>query len=43
MRLARVVCLLLLMFGFADLGEAAEDFDHMVTPEERYRIAMSRQ
>jgi arylsulfatase len=26
-----------------DLGEAAEDFDHMVTPEERYRIAMSRQ
>jgi arylsulfatase len=26
-----------------DLGEAAEDFDHMVTPDERYRIAMSRQ
>jgi arylsulfatase len=26
-----------------DLGDAAEDFDHMVTPEERYRIAMSRQ
>jgi len=26
-----------------DLGEAAEDFDHMITPEERYRIAMSRQ
>lgn len=26
-----------------NLGDAAEDFDHMVTPEERYRIAMSRQ
>ena len=26
-----------------DLGDAAQDFDHMVTPEERYRIAMSRQ
>ena len=26
-----------------DLGDAAEDFDHMITPEERYRIAMSRQ
>jgi arylsulfatase len=26
-----------------DLGDAAEDFDHMVTPEERYRIAMFRQ
>jgi len=26
-----------------DLGDAATDFDHMVTPEERYRIAMSRQ
>ncbi len=26
-----------------DLGDAAEDFDHMVTAEERYRIAMSRQ
>ena len=26
-----------------DLGAAAEDFDHMITPEERYRIAMSRQ
>ncbi len=26
-----------------DLGDAAEDFDHLVTPEERYRIAMSRQ
>ena len=26
-----------------DLGDAAEDFDQMVTDEERYRIAMSRQ
>ena len=26
-----------------DLGDAAEDFDHMVTTEERYRIAMARQ
>ncbi len=26
-----------------DLGDAAEDFDHMVTADERYRIAMSRQ
>lgn len=26
-----------------DLGDAAEDLDHMVAPEERYRIAMSRQ
>ena len=26
-----------------DLGDAAEDFDHMVTPEERFRIAMARQ
>jgi arylsulfatase len=26
-----------------DLGDAAQDFDHMVTPEERYRIAMARQ
>lgn len=26
-----------------DLGDAAEDFDHMVTAEERFRIAMSRQ
>jgi arylsulfatase len=26
-----------------DLGDASEDFDHMVTAEERYRIAMSRQ
>ncbi len=26
-----------------DLGDAAEDFDHMVTAEERYRIAMARQ
>ncbi len=26
-----------------DLGDAAQDFDHMVTAEERYRIAMARQ
>jgi hypothetical protein len=26
-----------------DLGDAAEDFDHMVTAEERFRIAMARQ
>ena len=26
-----------------DLGDAAEDFDHLITPEERFRIAMSRQ
>jgi hypothetical protein len=26
-----------------DLGDAAQDFDHMITPEERYRIAMARQ
>ena len=26
-----------------DLGDEAEDFDHMVTPEERYKIAMFRQ
>lgn len=26
-----------------DLGDAAEDFDHLITPEERYRIAMARQ
>jgi arylsulfatase len=26
-----------------DLGEAAQDFDHMITPEERYRVAMARQ
>jgi arylsulfatase len=26
-----------------DLGEDAEDVDHLITPEERYRIAMARQ
>ena len=26
-----------------DLGEDAEDADHLITPEERYRIAMARQ
>jgi arylsulfatase len=26
-----------------DLGEAAQDADHLITPEERYRIAMTRQ
>jgi arylsulfatase A-like enzyme len=26
-----------------DLGDAAQDFDHMITPEERYRIVMARQ
>ena len=26
-----------------DLGDAAEDFDHLVTAEERFRIAMARQ
>jgi arylsulfatase len=26
-----------------DLGEAARDADHLITPEERYRIAMTRQ
>ena len=26
-----------------DLGEAAEDHDHLITPEERYRVAMTRQ
>jgi arylsulfatase A-like enzyme len=26
-----------------DLGEAAEDLDHLITPEERLRIAMARQ
>ena len=24
-----------------DLGEDAEDADHLITPEERYRIAMA--
>jgi arylsulfatase len=26
-----------------DLGEDAEDADHLITPEERLRVAMSRQ
>ncbi len=26
-----------------DIDEAAEDLDHLITPEERLRIAMSRQ
>jgi arylsulfatase len=26
-----------------DVDEAAEDLDHLITPEERYRIAMARQ
>jgi arylsulfatase len=26
-----------------DLDEAAEDLDHLITPEERFRIAMARQ
>ena len=26
-----------------DLGEAAEDLDHLITPEEHLRLAMSRQ
>ena len=26
-----------------DLGEAAEDADHLISPEERLRIAMARQ
>jgi arylsulfatase len=26
-----------------DLAEAAEDFDHLITPEERLNIAMARQ
>ena len=26
-----------------DLGKDAEDADHLITPEERYRIAMARQ
>ena len=26
-----------------DIDEAAEDLDHLVTPDERMRIAMSRQ
>jgi hypothetical protein len=26
-----------------DLGDDAEDSDHLISPEERYRIAMARQ
>ena len=26
-----------------DIDEAAEDFDHLITPEERLRVAMARQ
>jgi arylsulfatase len=26
-----------------DLGEDAEDADHLISPEERYRVAMARQ
>ena len=26
-----------------DIAEAAEDFDHLITPEERLRIVMTRQ
>ena len=26
-----------------DIDNAAEDVDHMITPEERWRIAMARQ
>jgi arylsulfatase len=26
-----------------DIAEAAEDLDHLITPEERLRIAMARQ
>jgi arylsulfatase len=26
-----------------DIDEAAEDFDHLITPEERFRVAMARQ
>lgn len=26
-----------------DLGDAADDHDHLITPEERYRVAMTRQ
>ena len=26
-----------------DIGEAAEDLDHLITPEERLRVAMARQ
>jgi hypothetical protein len=26
-----------------DVGEDAEDLDHLITPEERLRVAMARQ
>jgi hypothetical protein len=26
-----------------DLDEASEDLDHLITPEERFRVAMARQ
>jgi arylsulfatase len=26
-----------------DIDENAEDFDHLITPEERWRVAMARQ
>jgi len=26
-----------------DIDEDAEDFDHLITPEERFRVAMARQ
>jgi len=26
-----------------DLGDAADDQDHLINPEERYRVAMTRQ
>jgi hypothetical protein len=26
-----------------DLGDDADDADHLITPEERYRVAMARQ
>jgi arylsulfatase len=26
-----------------DIDEKAEDFDHLITPEERWQIAMARQ
>ena len=26
-----------------DIDEAAEDLDHLITPEERFRVAMARQ
>jgi arylsulfatase len=26
-----------------DIDEKAEDLDHLITPEERYKVAMARQ